>query len=56
MCEGFSHFSVFLHYFVLTKFATSSIRINGLKIQFVALCHQVTVELNDRHAKKALQD
>ena len=25
MCQGFSHFSGFLHHFVLAKFATSSI-------------------------------
>ena len=28
MCQGFNHFSVFLHHFVLAKLATSSIRVN----------------------------
>ena len=27
MCQGFSHFSVFLHHFILAKLATSSIRV-----------------------------
>ena len=27
MCQGFTHFLVFLHYFVLAKLATSSIRV-----------------------------
>ena len=27
MCQGFSHFSGFLHHFVLAKLATSSIRV-----------------------------
>ena len=30
VCQSFSHFSVFfLHYFVLAKIATCSIRVNG---------------------------
>ena len=29
MCQGFSHFSGFLHQFVLAKLATSSIRVNN---------------------------
>ena len=28
MCQGLSSFSVFLHYFVLTKLATSSIKVD----------------------------
>ena len=28
MCQGFSHFSGFLHDFVLAKLATSSMRVN----------------------------
>ena len=27
MCQGFSHFSFFLHHFVTAKLATSSIRV-----------------------------
>ena len=27
MCQGFSHFSDFLHHFVLAKLATTSIRV-----------------------------
>ena len=30
MCQSFSHFSGFLHIFVLAKLATSSIRVNRL--------------------------
>ena len=30
-CQGFSHFSGFLHHFVLAKLATSSIRVDVLK-------------------------
>ena len=30
MCQGFSHFKVFLHHFVLAKLATSSIRGNDV--------------------------
>ena len=30
MCHGFSHFSAILHYFVLAKLATSSIRVELL--------------------------
>ena len=29
MCQGFSHFSGFLHHFLLAKVATSSIRVNS---------------------------
>ena len=29
MCQGFSYFTVFLHHFVLTKLATSWIRVNS---------------------------
>ena len=29
MCQGFSHFSGFLHHFVMAKLATSSIRVNS---------------------------
>ena len=28
ICHGFSHFSAFCHHFMLTKFATTSIRVN----------------------------
>ena len=31
MCQGFSHFSAFLHHFVLAKLATSSIKVNKLR-------------------------
>ena len=27
MCQGFSHFSVFLHHFVMAKLATNTIRV-----------------------------
>ena len=30
ICQGFSHFKVFLHHFVLAKLATSSIRGNDV--------------------------
>ena len=30
MCQGFNHFSGFLHHFVLAKLATSSIRVKVL--------------------------
>ena len=30
ICQGFSHFPVFLHYFVLAKLATSSIRVKAI--------------------------
>ena len=39
MCQGFSHFSGFLHHFVLAKLATSSIRVN---INRVKTCGNVT--------------
>ena len=32
MCQGFSHFSVFLHHFVLAKLATNSIRVKRKNI------------------------
>ena len=31
MCQGFSHFSGFLHQFILAKLATSSIRVKPLE-------------------------
>ena len=36
MCQGFSHFSGFLHHFVLAKLTTSSIRVkdNQLDVKF----------------------
>ena len=30
MCQNFSHFSGFLHHFVLAKLATSNIKVNSL--------------------------
>ena len=35
MCQGFSHFSTFLHRFVLAKLATSNIRVNTNMIVIV---------------------
>ena len=37
MCHGFSHFSAFLHYFVLAKLATSSIRVEKLTLLKVSI-------------------
>ena len=37
MCQGFSHFSVFLHHFVLVKLGTSSLRVDELQI-FCEVC------------------
>ena len=34
MCQGFSHFSCFMHHIVLAKLATTSIRVNRV-------CHAV---------------
>ena len=44
MCQGFSHFSGCLHHFVLTKLATSSIRVNGLrKMTAITISRRVCV-------------
>ena len=42
-CHGFSHFSVFLHHFVLAKIATSSRRVNraygfDVDVDFIIVC------------------
>ena len=37
MCQGYSHFSGFLHHFILAKLATSSIRVNCSLSKFVYL-------------------
>ena len=34
MCQGFRHFSGFLHHFVLTKFATGSMRVKVISILY----------------------
>ena len=39
ICQGFSHFSGFLHHFVLAKVATSSIRVNKFSLRrVISIC------------------
>ena len=45
MCQGFSHFAAFLHYFVLAKLASSIIRVNNHNkvIELVYLSHIIDI-------------
>ena len=47
MCQGFSHFSGFLHHFVLAKLATSSIRVKML----LTLAYNPVYDYNPSNAK-----
>ena len=43
MCQGFSHFSVFLHHFVVPKLATSGIRVKESSFITVDLCDELLI-------------
>ena len=43
MCQGFGHFSVFLHHFVVPKLATSGIRVKESSFITVDLCDELLI-------------
>ena len=57
MCQGFSHLSGFLHHFVLTKLATSSIRLRyHSKCEFVCFSHRWSKVNSLAKQKEALME
>ena len=54
VCQGFSHFSAFLHHFVLAKFATTSIRVDMNTSSYLPkkMVSRNAVITDPRHPKK----
>ena len=53
MFQGFSHFSGFLHHFILTKLATSSIRVKS-QIHHIAGQHVISIMMCDIKFRRSL--
>ena len=49
MCQGFSHFSGFLHHFVLAKLANSSISVNSYMFDQHLRYFYIILIIDNRH-------